>query len=367
MGKKNQQLHLTAGENDAGRRLDRILRRYLDTLPLSAVYRLIRRGDIRVNGNRIKSSYRLHRGDTIGISGLPPQEAASLQTSDNQTEGQPSPSPSLSEAEQLDRKRILFESPNIIAVNKPRGIPVHGNGGLDRMVAAYLSKVLEASIGFRPGPLHRLDRNTSGVILFSRSIEGARRASELFRSGGFIKRYIGLAEGRCGKHEFWEDRIERSGERRTSRVLPDHIADTPAGGPLSADVPSDSGGKGRIARTSVRTLVSGEFSGKKYSLLEYTIETGLTHQIRVQSSAHALPLAEDRKYGGNPLPHHKGSPAAGGKTGYFLHALKLSLSVEEPVLGFRSLTAPIPADFQKILTRLFKLRDLEQAGFPFFS
>jgi 23S rRNA pseudouridine955/2504/2580 synthase len=187
-------------------------------------------------------------------------------------------------------------------------------------VRNYLEGRLPPSLSFRPGPLHRLDRPTSGIIAFSTSLEGARNFSALLRQGRLRKSYLALVEGAAGETAFWEDGLFR--DRQQKKTL--------SGGD---DIPGI-----QKARTRVFTLASA--SG--YSLLRLELDTGRTHQIRAQAALHGCPLAGDRKYGGGPQ--------AGG---LFLHACSLEFPPGAMSPLPDTLEAPVPGAFRRRIRELF--------------
>ena len=178
-------------------------------------------------------------------------------------------------------------------INKKKGELVHSDGSskhftpLDQLVREYLAAETPGSISFTPGPLHRLDRNTSGIIAFGKSAEGAREFSAALQNRQTRKCYIALLDGILKETERWEEYLTRDEKTNTS-----HIA------------PADSG-KGDIAITiATPFLVSG---GR--TLAQVEIKTGRTHQIRCQASWHHHPLTGDAKYHGS---HNE--------AGYYLHS-----------------------------------------------
>jgi len=173
-----------------------------------------------------------------------------------------------------------------------------------------------ASLSFAPGPLHRLDRNTTGLLIFPRSAVGARAFTSLLRRRKLIKRYLALLDAEARPLGEWRDKISRDNHARTSAVSEE----------------------GDEASASMRTLASA--GGRSLVLVE--LHTGLTHQIRVQASARGMPLSGDAKYGGSPFP-----------SGYILHAL--SLEFPEPPFPDvpRLVTAPLPASASDRLGELF--------------
>ena len=310
---------LVLGRDDDGRRLDRVLRIALGEVPLSAIHRALRKGDIRVGGERRDPESRCRAGEVVEISGvvlgpgrdLPPPTA-------------PSPAPAFP---------ILLETPDLLFIDKPMGVLVHdGADSLEARVRAYLAPSLPPSLSFTPGPLHRLDRNTSGVIAFSRSIDGARDFTRALRERRLVKTYLALLEGPIAADAAWRDLLVRDGEARGSRVAaPGPAPGMPAPG-------------AREALTVVTPLAFSE----DCTLAAITLGTGRTHQIRAQASAHGHPLIGDRKYGGRPceLP-------------YYLHAWRLSGPETALACLSAPIEAPIPRYFVEKVGRLFPASEIE--------
>jgi 23S rRNA pseudouridine955/2504/2580 synthase len=212
---------------------------------------------------------------------------------------------------------IIRETPHLLFVNKPPGISTHGKNSLDEMAAAYLRGKIEASLSFRPGPLHRLDRETSGVITFSKSLTGARDFSCALRSGRIQKTYIAILEGRLEQAETWADMLAYDGATRRSYFPPEL---PPTGGRHKAGSVGEGSGAAKPALTTVKPLaVRG---GRTLALIK--IDTGRTHQIRAQAALRGFPLEGDTKYGGKRRVRKAGEPA------FFLHALCLELPPEPP-------------------------------------
>jgi 23S rRNA pseudouridine955/2504/2580 synthase len=321
---------LTAGADDDGRRLDRVLRRAFPDMPLSGIHRLLRKGRVRVDGVRAGGDCRVREGARIQVlkePGRPPEEAAPGGG------GRPG-SEAAEEAGSLGAARagppdldILWEGAGLLALNKPVGLAAHGENSLDTRVQAYLRDKRRPSLSFRPGPLHRLDKPTSGIILFSLNLEGARGFSLLLRERRLRKTYLALAEGEILRPETWEEALVRDHRRE-----------------LTLPVPEDEPGA-KSARTRVVPLVANP----AYSLIRLEIDTGRTHQIRAQAAFHRHPLGGDRKYGGKPLPG-----------GLLLHAYALEfpggplpLPPEGAALGGKTLIAPVPAAFWERISAIF--------------
>ncbi|MFP4373096.1 MAG: RluA family pseudouridine synthase [Spirochaetaceae bacterium] len=308
---------LSLGEHDEGRRLDRILRRLLPDVSLGRIYALIRTGDIRVSGRRRNASYRVERGDRLELpEALAPAAGAGSAASGV---GAPEAAGGGAIPPQL-AARVLYENEHLLAVDKPAGLPVHGRDGLLAALRPYLEGGARKSISFRPGPIHRLDRNTSGLMLFPRSLRGSQRASQLLRTGRLEKGYLALLSGRLTEVEVWIDMLERDRSRNVTKVRPD--------------------GTGRRARSVAAPLLHGADRGAEITLALIRIETGRTHQIRAQAGAHGYPLLGDTKYGGrgSRSPGRAGSTAA--EDGYFLHAAVLLNRDPDEVFPQRVVCAP---------------------------
>lgn len=289
------------GPDDVGRRLDRVARKFLSEQPLGAVFGAIRRGDIRVNGAKVEGAYRIRHGDSVeirsGLSTAPRRVTAGL------------PPAWFHEA-------IVLENENILAMDKPAGLLTHGPRSLQTLVRDYLLPKSGPSLSFAPGPLHRLDRNTSGLVLFGKSTSGASRFTALLRSRSMQKRYLALLEGEISRTTTWTDRLERDSGRRTTRRS----------------------SEGREVQCIVRPLCT---SGSA-TLVSIIMKSGFTHQIRAQAALHSHRLIEDAKYG-----------AVRGTGGFVLHAGAIMLPYFDTVLGFRSLEAPLPAAVRRRLDSLF--------------
>lgn len=312
---------LPLGEHDEGRRLDRILRRLLPEVSLSRIYTLIRKGEVRVGGRRRAASYRIERGDVLELpEDLAPSGGRGNGTPDGGTDaGADGGVAATIPADLADH--VVYENEHLLGIDKPVGMPVHGRTGLLAALRPYLEGGARKSISFRPGPIHRLDRNTSGLMLFPRSLRGSQRASELLRTGRLEKGYLALLSGRLQGVEVWGDVLERDRSRNVTRVV---------------DGAEDAG---RAARSVVAPLAGGSAAaqgGAEVTLALIRIETGRTHQIRAQAEAHGYPLLGDTKYGGAG-----GRRGPGGAAGaYFLHAAVLINREPDEILPARVICAP---------------------------
>ena len=291
-------MELFTGDNDKGRRLDRLLRKALPDHPLPLIHRLLRQGKVLVNGKPAKANDRVDSGAKVSI---PLKDV---------------PKPAKT-GRLLPPPEIIWQGLGLLAVNKPQAVAVHGHDSLgsqislDDMVRSFLAEKLPHSLSFKPGPLHRLDKPSSGIVIFSTSLEGARLFSSLMRERKVRKTYLAIVEGKINKEEIWEDRLTRDKEKKKTFV---------------------SGSEdGKTAITNIKPFA--QEGG--YSLVMAEIATGRTHQIRAQAASHGHPLAGDRKYGGHNFDD-----------GFFLHAWKIEF------LDIK-ITAPVPEKFKEKIKALF--------------
>ena len=302
--------HIEIGEDEAGRRLDQFLMRLFGTVPRSRVYRLVRKGEVRVNGRRADPALRLALHDKVRV---PPVRL--------QAKGAPATVPHAL-LEQL-RRAIIVEDKRLLVIDKPSGIAVHGGSGLS-------FGVIEALRALRPQEslelVHRLDRDTSGCLLIARQRSALRTLHALLREGLFEKRYLALLRGHWphGRTRIavpLRTDIRVSGER-TVRAHP----------------------SGKAALSEFRPV---EFFGKRATLMEVLLHTGRTHQIRVHAAHAGHVVAGDEKYGDADFNREL---AAIGLKRMFLHAH--SVSFEWPEGGAFSASAPLPADLAGVLEKL---------------
>ncbi|AFG38067.1 RluA family pseudouridine synthase [Spirochaeta africana] len=342
----------TLTENDAGRRLDVILRHLDAARGLSGLFAAIRKGLIRLNGKKARPDSRVNPGDTLSIAAFlldpsDPSDPAHPQAGQqsgapaeirrpDSTSGAPAASGPVSSPPQAGTTApeatpseapagappvpVLFESDHLIAVLKPPGMLVHdGPASLEARLRPYLQERIPPSVSFRPGPLHRLDRNTSGIVCFSKSLAGARWFTESLQQNRIAKYYLAVLEGELppGYHEIWLDTLERR-HHSTSLSTAGQAAET------------------HICRlgTASRYQLPG-----LHTMTGVRIVTGRTHQIRAQAAGHGHPVLGDAKYG---------SRISGLGRGLLLHAAALVLPAWE--YGEKHLIqAPLPRRWYRLL------------------
>lgn len=295
----------------AGQRIDNFLRAQLKGVPKTLIYRILRKGEVRVNKGRIKPEYKLQAGDVVRV---PPLRLAERD--------EPVPL-SVSLLERLEAA-IVHEDNGLIVLNKPAGIAVHGGSGLS-------FGVIEALRQLRPDVkelelVHRLDRDTSGLLMVAKKRSMLRHLHEALRGDGVDKRYLALVRGR------WD-----AGRKQVSAPLQKN---TLRSGERMVEVDEE----GKEALTLFRVLRRfGDFA----TLIEAKPVTGRTHQIRVHARHAGHGIAGDAKYGDEAFSRE--IRELGGKR-LFLHAY--ALRVPLPDGGLLELEAPVDEMWELTLGRL---------------
>ncbi len=303
--------HVAIEEEAAEQRLDNFLFRILKGVPKSHVYRLLRTGQVRVNGGRVKPDYRLQVADEIR---LPPVRQAETAR------------PSLPGSRQLAalREAILFEDSQLLVLNKPAGVAVHGGSGISFGVieALRIMRPEEHSLEL----VHRLDRETSGCLMVAKKRSVLRTLHAAWREGRVGKYYLALLSGR------WQ-----GGEQRVRLTLEKNVLQS---GERRVRV-SDAG---KESESRFRPLQLFEDA----TLVEVAILTGRTHQIRVHASHLGHPVAGDDKYGRRDINRRF---YASGLKRMFLHAQSLAFIHPGSGESLR-MNAPLDDSLQEVLDRL---------------
>jgi 23S rRNA pseudouridine955/2504/2580 synthase len=301
-----------ATSGDAGQRIDNFLLRLFRQVPKSHVYRVLRKGEVRVNGKRAKPETRLVEGDRVR---LPPIRVDAVTTT-------LPPSRSL---QAVLQESIIFEDADFMVINKPAGIALHGGSGLAHGVIEALRVARPELIELEL--VHRLDRETSGCLLIAKRRAALRALHAMFREREMDKRYLALLAGRWTLGTKILDMPlvtnQKQGGERMVRVHPE----------------------GQAAESTFQVL---ERYGKHATLMEVHLGTGRTHQIRVHAAYAGHPVAGDEKYGDKQANDELKSF---GLRRMFLHAH--SLSFVRPVTGEAfTISAPLDPELQRVLTRL---------------
>ena len=302
--------YVTVAEAHEGQRIDNYLGRHLKGVPKSRLYNILRRGEVRVNKGRVKPDYRVRCGDEIRI---PP-----VRTAEKSYPGQLAPS-----LEQRLGQAVLYENDQLMVVNKPSGLAVHGGSGISLGLIEAL-RLLRPELHYLE-LVHRLDRDTSGCVMLAKKRSMLRFLHEQLRSGGVDKRYWALVSGRWSKRKTavsapLQKNVLQSGERMV-RVE----------------------GEGKPSLTEFSIVEN--FAGA--TLVEARPVTGRTHQIRVHAQVAGHPLLGDEKYG--DVQANRIFKSLGLKR-LFLHAIELH--VPSPEGDGIQVRAPLDEDLDELLKRL---------------
>ncbi|HZN85952.1 MAG TPA: RluA family pseudouridine synthase [Burkholderiales bacterium] len=298
---KPQATWLEVGEESEAQRIDNFLLRRLKGVPKSHVYRVLRSGEVRVNSGRVKPDYRLQAGDRVRV---PPVRLAT-----------PAPRP----APRPLALPVVYEDAALLVIDKPSGVAVHGGSGVSYGVIESLRAERPAAKSLELA--HRLDRDTSGLLIIAKKRGALVELHRMLRDGEVEKAYAALVQGRWqgGGRELRERLhkfVNAGGERRVAV----HAA-------------------GKTAVTQVKPLAAGD----DFSLLELRLLTGRTHQIRVHLAHAGHPVLGDDKYGDFALNH---ALAKQGVKRLLLHARRLAFAHPLTREAMR-LEAPLPADMRR--------------------
>jgi 23S rRNA pseudouridine955/2504/2580 synthase len=311
--------------NDSGQRLDRFLRKRLPLHTLSDIYRMIRTGFVRVNGKRVKENHRIIEGDTLELRINESELSAVKQDADEALAG-------LSKTEFFKRNlKIVFEDESLIACNKPPHLVVHsgtgheGHASLIDLIKSYMLAKENQEADADPVLVHRLDRDTSGIILVAKNKAVVRKLHGLLRDHEFTKKYSAVVHGAPPKQKgFVEAELIKTIERNEGTKMM-------------------VGEKGLYSKTDY-VVVNREGD---FSKLELTLVTGRTHQIRVHMAHIGCPVVGDTRYG------DVGRDAAVFKNSDVVRRLYLHagiISFVNPKDGRRlTLTVPEPEEFSAIM------------------
>jgi 23S rRNA pseudouridine955/2504/2580 synthase len=257
------------GTNEAGQRLDKFLRKWLKEIPLSAIFKAIRKGDIKVNNAKVKGNYNILLGDIIETKDLDRGEKEE-------------------KFKRIENNlKIIFEDSNILMVEKWPGVLVHGDmNKLGSTLTDYVLSYLfdkgqyepEKEISFTPSPCNRLDRNTSGIVIYAKNYESLKSINEMIRDRKIKKYYMALVKGKI-KDGIYNAFISKSDDSNISKVSKNYME-----------------GYKQIAMEVKTIQTCGTFS-----LVELELITGRSHQLRAHLSFLGNPIVGDKKYGEKKL------------------------------------------------------------------
>ncbi|MBW9152066.1 RluA family pseudouridine synthase [Clostridium estertheticum] len=316
-------MRIEIGANEAGQRTDKFMRKVLGDVPLSKIYKAFRKGDIRVNGSKIKEKHSLVEGDVVETKYI---------TSEFKKD----------EFVRIDNKlKITFEDANILMVEKWPGVLVHadkkdGEPTLTDYALSYLfdkgDYKPENEITFTPAPCNRLDRNTSGMVIFGKNFKSLKLLNEMIRDRNIEKYYMALVSGRI-KDGIYEGYIYKNEDANISQVFKEPKPDTK-----------------RIAM-EVKTIEScGTFS-----LLDINLLTGRSHQLRAHLSMLGNPILGDPKYGNKKINSFFNNKY--GLDSQYLYAYKLIFKNCPEDLSYmenKTIAESLPPALKKIKRDIFK-------------
>jgi 23S rRNA pseudouridine955/2504/2580 synthase len=305
---------ITAGE--AGQRIDNFLMRHFKSVPRSRVYRLLRKGEVRVNRKRIDAEYRIQEGDEVR---LPPVRI---------DDGGNEPSRPTSSLTELVEGSIVFQDKHLLVLDKPPGVAVHGGSGLS-------FGVIECLRASRPREtlelVHRLDRETSGCLLVARDRATLTALHALIRDGGMHKTYMALV---AGSWQLGTKRIDAPLATNTRQHGERHVRVAAAG------------------KDSVSIFKPLQFFGSLATLVEVDIPTGRTHQIRVHASFAGHPLLGDDKYGDR---ERNAELKQQGLKRTFLHAQSIAFDWPGSGVPFH-ISTPLAPDLAAVLDAITPMK-----------
>lgn len=320
-------MKIEIGPNEAGQRLDKFLRKLLKDVPLSAIFKALRKKDIRVNGKKQNEKYFLEEGDIVEIKYIQSNKEANIE-----------------KFIKVDPKRIkiVYEDENMLIIEKWPDVLVHSDSKnseeptLTDYVLSYLNDkgdyLPENELTFTPAPCNRLDRNTSGMVIFGKSFEGLKCINEAIRDDEIRKYYYTLAKGKV-RDGLYEAYILKNPETNISKIYDNEVK-----------------GSKRIAMEISTVETNGA-----YSLIDINLITGRSHQIRAHLAHLGNPIIGDSKYGDKKLNSFFESKY--GLNYQYLYAYKLNFRKINGKLEYlknKTIAVALPPILKKIKQDVFK-------------
>ncbi|WP_026889370.1 RluA family pseudouridine synthase [Clostridium beijerinckii] len=320
-------MKIEIGPNEAGQRLDKFLRKLLKDVPLSAIFKALRKKDIRVNEKKQNEKYFLQEGDVVEIKYIQSNKEDKKE-----------------KFIKVDPKRIkiAYEDENVVVIEKWPDVLVHSDSNnseeptLTDYALSYLNDkgdyIPENEITFTPAACNRLDRNTSGMVIFGKTFEGLKAINEAIREDEIRKYYYALTKGkiRAGRYEAY---ILKNPETNTSKIYDTEVANS----------------------KKIAMEISIVESNGAYSLLEIHLITGRSHQIRAHLAHLGNPIIGDNKYGDKKLNSFFESKY--GLNFQYLYAYKLNfrrINGKLEYLKNKTIALALPPIFKKIKQDVFK-------------
>ena len=319
-------MKIEIGTNEAGQRLDKFVRKLLKDVPLSAIFKALRKGDVKVNGRKQKEKYSLEVGDIVEIRNIESDQKKKEFNFQRVDSG---------------GMKITFEDENMLLVEKWPGVLFHsakknGEPTLTDYALSYLHEkgdyLPEKEVTFTPAPCNRLDRNTSGIVFFGKNFESLKILNELIRERKIKKYYTALIKGRINDRVY-EGYILKDQENNVSKIYNDRI-------PNSKKIAME-----------VKTIQSNG----AYSLIEIDLITGRSHQLRAHLSHLGNPIIGDSKYGDKKLNDFFYNKF--GLNYQFLYAYKVifkDVPEKFSYLKNKTIAESLPPMFKKIKVDVFK-------------
>ncbi len=316
--------------DDANQRLDRFLKKYFKKASLSQIYKMLRK-DIKVNGKRAKEATFLNEGDELSIY-ISDEEFEALRESKKNFRAK-------------RQFRIIYEDEDMIVVSKPFGLLTHGDSRekknhLTNQVINYLISSgaydPKSASTFIPSPANRLDRNTTGLVVFGKNADSLKRLNRMIRERESIKKYyLTIVAGELSKKLYLEDFLEKDSSKNMVKLLKDSDKKTTIAAKTIKEKTKQKESKIKEIKTSITPVKSAN----GFTLTEVELITGRPHQIRVHLAGEGFPIIGDTKYGDKKVNEFVKKKY--GLTTQLLHAYKL-------VIDGKEIVDELPREFKRI-------------------
>ncbi|WP_040212220.1 RluA family pseudouridine synthase [Clostridium polynesiense] len=319
-------MNIEIGSNEAGQRLDKFLRKLLKDVPLSAIYKALRKGDVKVNGSKKNEKYQLQSGDLVVIKDITSKRKKEYNF----------------QKVNSDHLKITYEDENMLLIEKWPNILVHsdkkeGEPTLTDFALSYLHEkgdyLPEKEVTFTPAPCNRLDRNTSGIVIFGKNFDSLKILNEMIRERSIKKYYVALVKGKI-KSGIYEAFIKKDESNNISKIYDEEV-------PMSK----------RIAMEVKLIQTDG-----LYSFIEIELITGRSHQLRAHLSHLGNPILGDIKYGDKKLNEFFINKY--GLNYQFLYAYKVIFKDCGEKLSYlenKTIAESLPPIFKKIKNDVFRV------------